>query len=213
VITRLAGILCDWELLITELPGFEVICDQHAIILNASEICSDEQIITVGTRVSSFDIATEVTRRLNSDFDISALVSAKMQAAGDLLVLVIDPELFSADTRFSVSRAVLAGVDLQIAISGRVAPVADAGIVVFGPIQRLIDLCLIAGGSMGLSTDASAVITNVRFTEGGIRLAIAGKMVISADTAVRILSRMTPDADMVQTIYALLIRECHTIQV
>ncbi len=198
---RLVGILCDGELFVTELLGSERDCDQRFVVTNAAEIRSDERVIVVSMPVGLSDVATRITNGLSAGFDVSISVS------------VIAPELYAADMRIGVSGTVFVDGDLRFATSGVVECLADAGIVVFGMAERLVDLRSIIGGGIGLDSDISAVITNARFVEYDIRLAIAGELVFLADTVARILRRMTPDADTAQTIYVLLVRESHMIQV
>lgn len=201
VVTRLADILCDEELIVTEQLDFQRDCDQQTVVTNVAELRSDERIIAAEVRTSFSDVNAAVTNLLSKNFDTLFLVSAA------------DPELFAADTQIGVSGTVFVNGDLRFAASGVVEHLADARFVVVGEAQRLMDFRFIVGGGVSLDTDTSAAITNAWFAEGGIRLAIADETVFLVDTAIRVLNRMTPDADMVQTIYALLVRESHTIQV
>jgi len=201
VITRLADILCDERLAVTELFGLQRDCDQQTVVTSTAELRSDERIVATEVRTSFSDVNAAVTNLLSKGFDTLLLVSAT------------DPELLAADTRVGVSGTVFANGDLQLVVSAAIERPADAGIVVFGTAGGLIDLRFIVGGGVGLNADTSAAIANTRFAEGDFRQAIASQTVLVIDAAIRVLSRMTPDADMAQTIYALLVRESHTIQV
>lgn len=200
-ITRLADILCDEELVVTKRLSFERNCDQRLVVTSSAELRSDECIIATEVRIRFFDVSAMATNLFSKGSDTLLLVSG------------IDPELFAADMRIGVSVMAFVDGDLRLVVSGAVERLADAGFVVVGTAQRLVDFRFIVGGSVGLDTDVSAAITNAILADGDFRLAIAGETVFLVDTAIRVLNRMTPDGDMAQTIYALLVRESHTIRV
>lgn len=212
VITGIIDVPLDVRLSIYEMTAFARDCDLRAITLNAREVVFDERVGVSNALVTGFDVDAEVRNLLSNDFDLSLRSYALRTICGDVLISVPDPVLLTAGTSVAVSGATSIKADERIAVSSSIQRLVDCLQSVWGATVRQADLRLVVGERIGLETDQAWLIGNTRVSDCDAAAVIACLMALTSDVEIRTTTRLAPDADTHQTVFAVIVRESHIIE-
>lgn len=213
VTTRTTGVFLDQRLTIYEVTAFARDCDLQAITLNARDVLFDESLSVSNALIKGFDVDAEITGLLAEQFDLSLQPYALRTIYGDVLISVPNPMLLAADTSVAVSRVISTEGDQWIAVSGSIERLGDCLQSVWGTVERRADIRLIVGERTCLETDQAWRIGNTGVFDCDIATVIACLMTLASDVEIRTTMRLAPDADSHQTVFAVIVRESHTIEV
>lgn len=183
----------------------------------------------VGTRafVIHVDARLRVAGLLSRDADCGALVFAAFETAVDSRLAVAKAIELQPDAAIRVSArltserdAVLRvlgttvhSADVRLAVANALGRLADFVVRVAGSRQSQTDACLTVIGIVDRSVDVYLEITDAGLIRADALLTVTRPMLFAADEELLVLERLVPDLATNQTIYAVLIRESHSIQV
>ena len=183
----------------------------------------------VGTRAISIhaDAGLRVAGLLSRDADCGALVFAAFETAADFRLAVAEAIELQPDAVVRVSArlaserdAVLRvfgtavhSADVRLAIANALERFADIAARVSGASQCQTDACLTVIGVVNRSADVYLEITDAGLVRADALLTVTRPVIFATDGELLILQRLVPDLATDQTIYAVLIRESHSIQV
>jgi hypothetical protein len=213
VTTGAIAVLYDESLAIYEVTAFARDCDLQAIALNAANVLADQHVAVSNAFVRSFDADAEIRRLVAEQFDLSLQSHALRTVNGDVLIFVPNPTLLAADTSVAVSRETSTGGDQSIAVSGSIERLVDCLQSVWGGIEQWSDIRVVAGERTALDADQAWRIGNTRVANCDVATAIACLMALASDVEIRTTTRLAPDADTRQRIFAVILRESHIIEV
>ncbi len=213
VTTGAIAVLYDESLAIYEVTVFARDCDLQAIALNAKNVLADQRVVVSNALLKGLDVRSEITRLVAAQFDLSLQSHALRTVNGDVLIFIPNPTLLAADTSVAVSREVATGGDQRIAVSGSVERLADCLQSVWGGIEQWSDIRVVAGERTTLEADQAWRIGNTRVANCDVTTAIACLMALASDVEIRTTTRLVPDADLRQTVFAVILRESHIIEV
>lgn len=213
VTTWAIGIYLDQCLSIYEVTAFARDCDLQAITLNAKDVLLDERVAVSNALIMGFDVDAEIIGLLAKQYDLSLQSHALRTIYGDVLVCVPNPKLLAADTSVAVSGAISTKGDQWIAISGSIACLGDCLQSIWGAIERQADIRLVVGERIRLEADQAWCVGNVGVFNCDVAAVITCLMALAYDVEIRTTTRLAPDADTHQTIFAVIVRENHIIEV
>lgn len=213
VTTGAIGVYLDQRLFIYEVTAFAIDCDLQAITLNMNDALFDEHVGVSNTLLRDFDVKTEITGLLAKQFDLSLRSYALRTIYGDVLISIPNPELLAADTSVAVSGMISTEGDQRIAVSGSIERLTDCLQSVWSAVERWSDIRIIAGERTGLEADQAWRIDNIDVFHSDVAAVIANFMALVSDIEIRATTRLAPDADTRQRIFAVIIRESHIIGV
>lgn len=211
--TGIVGVSIDQRLAIYEVTTFARDCDLQAIAMHAAGTLFDARLGVSNSLTRMLDVGTEVTSVLAKQSDLSLFTYALRTACADLLISVPNPTLLSSDTRVAVSGAISAWGDQSIIVCGSVEPLADCLQSVCGSLERQADIGLIVGERISCESDQAWRVDSIAAINCDMATAVACLADLAGDVEIRIGGRLTPDVDLMQRIFGLLIAESHIIQV
>lgn len=213
VLTATVGVSIDQRLAIYEVTTFARECDLQAIAIHAADTLFDERVGVSNSLTRMLDVGAEVTRVLAKQTDLSLVTCARRRVDADLLITVPNPTLLSSDTLVAVSGAVSAWGDQSVTVCGSVESLTDCLQSVWGNLERQADISLVVGERISLSSDQAWRVDKTQVMNCDLSAVIACLADLAGDVEMRIGGRLTPDMDLMQRIYGLLIAESHIIQV
>lgn len=213
VTTGAIAVLYDESLAIYEVTAFARNCDLQAIALNAKNVLADQRVAVSNALLKGFDVDAEIRRLVAKRFDLSLRSHALRTVNGDVLIFVPNPTLLAADTSVVISREIATGGDQSIAVAGSVERLADCLQSVWGGIEQWSDIRVVAGERTTLEADQAWRIGNTRVANCDVTTAIACLMALASDVEIRTTTRLVPDADLRQTVFAVILLESHIIEV
>lgn len=213
VTTGTVDISTDQRLAIYEVTTFARDCDLQAIAMHAADALFDERVGVSNGLIRMLDVGAEVTSVLAKQSDLSLFTYALRTACADLLISVPNPTLLSSDTRVAVSGTISAWGDQIITVCGFVESLADCIQRVWGNLKRQADVGLVVGERISLRSDQAWRVDRTQATNCDLAVVVACLADLAGDVEMRIGGRLTPDVDLMQRIYGLLIAESHIIQV
>lgn len=213
VTTEAIAAAYDQRLAVYEVTAFARDCDLQAIALNAKNVLADQRVAVSNALVKGLDVRAEIARLVAEQYDLSLRSHALRTVNGDVLIFVPNPTLLAADTSVAVRREIATGGDQSIAVAGSVERLADCLQSVWGGIEQWSDIRVVAGERTTLEADQAWRIGNTRIANCDVTTAIACLMALASDLEIRTTMRLLPDADMRQTVFAVILRESHIIEV
>ncbi|MBI2842750.1 MAG: hypothetical protein HYX78_05060 [Armatimonadetes bacterium] len=213
VTTRAIGVFLDQRLAIYEVTAFARDCDLQAVALNARNVLADQRVAVSNSLLRDLDVRAEIAASLAEQFDLSLRSHGLRTVHGDVLISVPNPMLLAADTSVAVSRTISTEGDQSIAVSGSVERLADCLQSIWGRIEQSTDLRIVAGERTNLETDQAWLIGNTHVSDCDAAAVIACLMALASDVEIRTTTRLVPDADTRQTVFAVILRESHIIEV
>ena len=126
-------------------------------------------------------------------------ISARLASERDAVLRVFGTTVRSADARLSIANALESLADFLVRVSGSRQTHADAYLTVIGIVNR--------------SADVYLEVTDAGLVRADALLTVTRPVIFATDGELLILQRLVPDLATDQTIYAVLIRESHSIQV
>lgn len=213
VTTGAIAALYDESLAIYEVTAFARDCDLQAIALNAANVLADQRVAVSNSLFTGFDVDAEIRRLVAKQFDLSLRSHAVRTLFGDVLIFVPNPTLLAADTAVAVSRRLSVGSDQRIAVSASIERLADCLQSVWGRIEQRSDTRVVAGERTALDADQAWLIGNTRIANCDVTAAIACLMALTSDVEIRTTTRLAPDVDLRQMVFAVILRESHIIEV
>jgi len=213
VTTGAIAVLYDESLAIYEVTAFARDCDLQAIALNARNVLADQRVAVSNSLFVGCDVDAEIRRLVAKQFDLSLQSHAFRMVNGDVLIFIPNPTLLAADTSVAISREIATGGDQRIAVSGSIERQADCLQSVWGEIEQWSDIRVVAGERTALDADQAWLIGNTRTGDCDVTTAIACLMALASDVEIRTTMRLLPDADLRQTVFAVILRESHIIEV
>lgn len=213
VTTGIVGVSIDQRLAIYEVTAFASDCDLQAIAMHAADKLFDERVGVSNSLTRMLDVGAEVTSALAKQSDLSLFTYVLRTAYADLLISVPNPTLLSSDTRVAVSETISAWGDQSITVCGSVESLADCLQSVWGNLKRQTDIGLVVGERISCESDQAWRVDRTQAMNCDLVAVIACLADLAGDVEMRIGGRLTPDVDLMQRIYGLLIAESHIIQV
>jgi len=213
VTTGAIAVLYDERLAIYEVAAFAKSCDLQAIALNARNVLADERVAVSNALLKSLDVRAEIARPVAKQFDLSLRSRALRTVYGDLLISVPNPTLLASDISVAVSGRLSVGGDQRIAVSNSIERLVDCLQSAWGGIEQWSDILPIVGRSAYLQADQGWRIGNTRIANCGVAAVIVCLMALASDLEIRTTTRLAPDADMRQTVFGVILRESHIIEV
>lgn len=213
VTTGIVGVSIDQRVAIYEVTTFARDCDLQAIAMHVADMLFDERLSVSNSLTRILDVGAEVTSVLAKLSDLSLFTYAPRMVDADLLISVPNPTLLSSDTRVAVSGTISAWGDQSITVCGFVESLTDCLQSVWGNLERQADVGLVVGERISLSSDQAWRVDKTQAMNCDLSAVIACLAGLAGDVEMRIGGRLTPDMDLMQRIYGLLIAESHIIQV
>jgi hypothetical protein len=213
VTTGAIAVLYDESLAIYEVTVLAKSCDLRAITLNARNVLADQRVAVSNALLKSLDVRAEIARPVAKQFDLSLRSRALRTVYGDLLISVPNPTLLASDISVAVSGRLSVGGDQRIAVSNSIERLVDCLQSAWGGIEQWSDILPIVGRSAYLQADQSWRIGNTLIANCDVATAITCLMALASDLEIRTTTRLAPDADMRQTVFGVLLRESHIIEV
>jgi len=213
VTTGAIAVLYDERLAIYEVAAFAKSCDLRAIALNARNVLADERVAVSNALFVGCDVDAEIRGLVAKQFDLSLRSRALRTVYGDLLISVPNPTLLASDISVAVSGRLSVGGDQQIAVSNSIERLADCLQSAWGGIEQWSDIRPIVGRSAYLQADQSWRVGNTRIANCDVAAVIVCLMALASDLEIKTTTRLAPDADMRQTVFGVLLRESHIIEV
>ena len=210
---RSIAALYDQRLATYEVTSFVRDCELRLIALNARDVLADQRVVVSNMLLRETDVHAEITRVLAEQFDISLRSYARRTTCGDILILVPNPTLFIADNSVAVSGRVSTGGDQRLTVSGSYERLADSLQSVSGEIQQWADVCPTVGRRASLDADQAWRIASTTNLYSDVATVIACFRAFAFDLEIRTTTRLTPDSDSHQTVFAVILRENHIIEV
>lgn len=183
----------------------------------------------VGTSafVMHADSGLHVAGLLSRDADCGALVFAAFETAADFRLAIAEAKELQTDAVIRVSARLTSERDAELRVFGTAVHSADARLAVANALERFADIAVRVSGASQRQTDASLTVIGVvnrsadvylEITDAGLvradaLLVVTRPMFFAGDEELLVLQRLVPDLATDQTIYAVLIRESHSIQV
>lgn len=213
VVTEVVGVVCEQRLVIYEVRDFESDCDLQALAISGRDVLADERLAVSNALLSGSDVSAEVAHPVAQRADISLRCNALWTVFGDVLIFVPNPTLLTADTSVATCRAVSDKADQSIVVSGFSERLGDCLQSVSGGVQRNSDIRIVAGQKSRLEADQAWRIRNAHVSGGDISFAVSCLVALASDLEIRMATRLAPDADTRQTVFALVLHESHIIEV
>jgi len=183
----------------------------------------------VGTSafVTHADAGLKVAGLLSRNADCGVLVFAAFETAVDSRLAVAESIEWQPDAVIRVSGRLTSERDAVLRVFGTAVRSADARLAVANALERFADIAARVSGASQRQTDASLTVIGIvnrsadvylEITDAGLfradaLLVVTRPMFFAADEGLLVLQRLVPDLATNQTIYAVLIRESHSIQV
>ena len=183
----------------------------------------------VGTRTVMIlaDVSLRVAGSLSRDTDGQLLVSAAREISADSRIAVSGVVEKNADAAVRVSARLVSQRDAMLRVFGAAVRIADARLAVANTVESLTDFLVRVAGARQIQTDAVLTVIGLldrsadvylEITDAGLvradtQLVVTRPVTLVVDNELLVLQRLVPDLATEQTIYAVLIRESHPIQV
>jgi hypothetical protein len=213
VTTGAIAVFYDERLAIYEVAAFAKSCDLQAIALNARNVLADERVAVSNSLFVRCDVDAEIRGLVAKQFDLSLRPRALRTVYGDLLISVPNPTLLASDISVAVSGRLSVGGDQRIAVSNFIERLTDCLQSAWGGIEQWSDILPIVGRSAYLQADQAWRIGNTRIANCDVAAVIVCLMALASDLEIRTTTRLAPDADMRQTVFGVILRESHIIEV
>jgi hypothetical protein len=173
------------------------------------------------------DTSLRVAGLLNRDTDGQLLVSAARETSADSRIAVSGVVEKNSDAAVRVSARLASERDAMLRIFGRTSRSSDARLAVANTVESLTDFLVRVAGFRQVEPDTSLVVIGLLDRSADVYLEITDAGLVRADTqlvvtrpvffaageGLLVLQRLVPDLATHQTVYAVLIRESHSIQV
>lgn len=173
------------------------------------------------------DTGLHVAGVLSRDADCGALVFAAFETTADFRLAIAEATEMQTDAVVRVSARLASERDAMLRVFGRTSRSADARLGIANTVESLADFFVRVAGSRQIQTDAYLTVIGIvnrsadvylEITDAGLvradaLLVVTRPVFFTADEELLVLQRLVPDLATDQTIYAVLIRESHSIQV
>ena len=196
---RNTGIL--WDLLGPDVgtSAFVIHADSGLEVAGVLSRDADSGVRVFAAFESAVDCRLAVAEAIELNADAVVRISAWLTSERDAVLRVFGRTARSADARLAIANAVESHADFLVRVAGFRQTQTDAYLTVIGIVNRSADVYLEITDAGLVRADAVLVVTRPMF--------------FAADEELLVLQRLLPDPATNQTVFAVLIRESHSIQV